>query len=243
MKHHNESTISIIIPAYNEEHYIGACLKQIIQHSDWLVHEVIVIDNASTDKTADIAQTFPWVKVIKEEKKWLTQARQRGYLESTGDILAYLDADTKMKSQWIQKVQQAFQQDKQLVFLSGPYDYYDLPRWKQVGLWIYWRLLAYPTYLATWYLGVGGNMVMTRKMLDNIGGFDTSIEFYGEDTNIARRAYSVGHCKFMLSLVMPSSARRLNHQGALTTAYIYCVNFLHEAIFHKPYTHSYKDFR
>ena len=74
-------------------------------------------------------------------------------------------------------------------------------------------------------------------------GFDTSIAFYGEDTNIARRAHVFGKVKFMPSFIMETSGRRLAGQGAFYTAVIYITNFLSEVLLHKPVSKGYQDIR
>ena len=67
--------ISIVIPAYNEEKYIGDCLRSIVATRTDEILEIIVIDNASTDDTAMVAQQFPGVHVVHEPQKGLTRAR------------------------------------------------------------------------------------------------------------------------------------------------------------------------
>lgn len=235
--------ISLVIPAYNEEKYIWACLEYVLRHSDGHIDEIIVIDNASTDNTKEIAEKYPGVRVVTEHNKWLTVARQRGYRESNGDILAFIDADTHMPAWWAKKLKQHFESSPDIWFVSGPYHYYDLPWHKQIGNWIYRRFLWYPSYLLIWYLWVGGNFAIKKSVLDKIRGFDTTIVFYGEDTDIARRASKCGKTKFALELVMPTSARRFVWEGMLKTAYTYITNFLSQVIFHKSATQKYKDFR
>jgi glycosyltransferase involved in cell wall biosynthesis len=69
--------LSFAIPAYNEEANIGACLTSILQELEsksWDV-EIIVINNASTDRTAEIARSFPNIRVIDEPMKGLVRAR------------------------------------------------------------------------------------------------------------------------------------------------------------------------
>lgn len=235
-------TISLIIPAYNEEKYIGQCLEYVLHNSDGHIDEIIVIDNASTDDTRKIAESYPNVKVVSEHNKWLTFARQRWYLESTGDILAFIDADTRMPAWWAKKIRHHFiSQD--IWFISWPYHYHDLPWYSQIGNRLYWRALGYPTYLLLWYLWVGGNFAIKRTVLDKVDGFDTKITFYGEDTDIARRASKHAKTKFTLKLIMPTSARRMAWEGTFKTAYNYITNFLSQAIFHKSATKEYKDFR
>lgn len=238
-----KQTISIVIPAYNEQNYIWDCLDSIMRYCVDFIDEVLVIDNASTDNTANIVKQYPMVRYIKENNKWLVRARQRGYIESTGDIIAYIDADTRVWKDWIHKVIKEFETNKKLVFLSGAYDYYDMEKWKKIWLWLYRYMLAYPSYLVTWYLWIGGNMIMRRSMLDRIWWFDTDIEFYGEDTNIARRAYQIWKCKFMLDLMAYTSARRLKKQWIFNTIYIYITNFLSQSIIKKSIHNDYQDHR
>ena len=234
-------TISLIIPAHNEEKYIGSCLECVIKQSDWYIDEIIVIDNASTDHTKEIAESYDNVKVVTIKEKWPTFARQRWYKESIGDILAFIDADTRMPAWRATKLKEQFTQD--VGFVSGPYNYYDFRWYGQIGNRIYRRLLAYPMYLICGYLGVWGNFAITRKVLDNINWFDITIAFYGDDTDIARRASKYCKTKFVLSLTMPTSSRRFTGQWRTKTVGTYIINFLSQAIRHKPVTKKYQDFR
>lgn len=242
---HNQHkmTISLIIPAYNEEKYIWQCIEYALRHAHDHVDEIIVIDNASTDNTRKIAESYPGVRVVTEHKKWLTVARQRGYTEAKHDILAFVDSDTRIPEGWAKKMKKHFESDHTIWFVSGPYSYYDLPWHKQIGNRLYRRLLGYPSYLLTGYLWVGGNFAIKKSVLDTINGFDTNIVFYGEDTDIARRAAKVSKAKFSLNIVMPTSARRFVGEGMIKTWYVYVINFLSQAIFHKSATKTYKDFR
>ena len=237
-------TISLIIPAYNEEKYIGECLTHALENADGKFLEIIVIDNASNDNTNVVASGFPGVRVVREEKKGVTRARQRGFLEAKGEVLAFVDADTRMPEGWARTVAEEFGKNMSLACLSGPYIYHDTPQHKQfLAKWFYWRLLAMPSYLVIGYMAVGGNFAIRRDVVEKMGGFDTRIEFYGEDTNTARRAREFGKVKFMLSLAMPTSGRRLESEGFFKVAIIYMLNFLSEAFLKRPYSHSYKDIR
>lgn len=235
--------ISLVICAHNEEKWIGACLTCALKNKITELSEIIVVNNASTDKTEEISLSFPGVRVVREDKKGLTKARARGLNEATGDILAYIDADTQMPSGWLQKVRDMFMANHKIVAVSGPYRYYDLSLWQDFLNNIYWTCLAYPAYFFTGYMMVGGNFAAKREALLKIGGFDESISFYGEDTNIARRLSKVGRVKFMLSLYMPTSARRLKKEGLFKAMFVYVMNFLSEVWRKKPFTKEYNDIR
>jgi GT2 family glycosyltransferase len=92
-------------------------------------------------------------------------------------------------------------------------------------------------------MAVGGNFAASRAALERIGGFDTAIAFYGEDTNIARRLSAQGKVAFLRGLTMPTSSRRLHAEGMLATAWRYGTNFLSEVVLKRPVTQAYRDIR
>ena len=122
--------LSIVIPAYNEESYLGECLRHVLDEvaktTDVGRVEVLVIDNASTDRTSEVAKGFPGVRVAHEPSKGPSHARQRGLDEARGAIIGYVDADTKMPSGWIRTVVQSFDADPGMVCVSGPYVYFEI---------------------------------------------------------------------------------------------------------------------
>jgi len=241
----NNQRISLLICAYNEEKYIEDCLNFATKNSSNLFYEIIVVDNASTDKTATIVSNFKkqQVKLITEKEKGLTKARQRAFLEVQGDLLAFIDADTHMSKGWSKKIIDEYSKNSELACLSGPYVYYDTNKLHKLFVKMYWYLLAMPSYWLIGYMVIGGNFVIKKEVLKKMGGFDKTIEFYGEDTDIARRASKFGKVKFHPSFIMPTSARRFFGESTSKTAVIYVLNFISEIIFHKPFTKKYKDIR
>lgn len=236
-------TISIIIPAYNEEKRLPMCLQSIMENKTSAVLEVIVVDNASTDRTAEVAAGFSGVRVVREERKGLTFARQRGLMEARGTLLANIDADTRLSAQWFPIIDKRFTADASLIGLSGPYDYYDLPAWQRFGVRLYWTFLALPMWWLTGSVMVGGNFVVRKDAMERIGGFDTSIAFYGEDTDLARRLHAIGTVRFDLKFVIQSSGRRLQSEGIIKSGWTYMINYLSEIFLRRPITKSYTDIR
>lgn len=242
--------LSFVIPAYNEEKYIRKCLDSLAQRLEDSSYdiEVIVVNNASTDKTKEIALSYPFVAVIDEQKKGIVRARQAGYLMSNGDLIANIDADALIPNGWIEKVFINFSNNPNLAALSGPYIYYDLPKFTNILVRIFYSL-GYVLYSLNRYIlrkGAmlqGGNFVLRRTALDKIGGFDTNIEFYGEDTDIARRIQLVGQVLFTFDFKMSTSGRRLAKEGILTMGWKYGVNHIWTLIFKKPFTKNYIDIR
>jgi len=244
MKYMKRHKISLIIPAYNEEKYIRDCLTHAVKNGADTISEIIVVDNGSTDQTVAIVKDFPQVKLFHEHRKGPTFARQRGYKEASGNILAFIDADTRMSENWCNTLINELEHDPYLVCLSGPYSFYDFPAWQEfVVHWFFWYFGA---ELITTIFGnvvVGGNFIIKKETLDSMSGFDESIVFYGDDTNVARRAGEFGTVKFSQELIMPTSGRRFNDQGFFKVMGLYIINYFSESIAHKPVTEDYLDIR
>lgn len=229
-------TISIVIPAYNEELYIGPCLEHLMKNMHHF-KEVIVIDNASTDKTSQIVQEqYPQVKLVYEANKGTTWARARGLKEATGDLVAYLDADTQMPLEWVGKALNIFNKDKEIVSVSGPYRYYDGPISTRVILNAIWWMSAPITSRLVGYMVLGGNFIAKKEALDGMEEFDTSITFYGDDTDIARKLSKMGKVVFRMNFFTYSSCRRYRKLGLVRTNIIYALNYAWEVLFHHPFS-------
>jgi glycosyltransferase involved in cell wall biosynthesis len=234
--------LSFVIPAYNEEKRIARCLEGILRNPSPDLLEILVIDNACTDKTAEIASKFPFVRVIHEPRKGLPHARQRGLMEMKGDMFVSLDADSFPPEGWSDILRREFADNPDLLCLSGPYDYYDLAPAKRTFIRWGWKLLARIGSI----LGnqvVGGNFVAKKDALLRMGGFDTSIRFYGEDVSTARRLKNIGQTKFSFDFFVYSSGRRFASNGLLRMSWIYTANFLSVFLFNKAATQDSEDIR
>lgn len=242
--------LSFVIPAYNEERYLPGCLEsiqgQIRDLQDQI--EIIVVNNASTDNTRQVALSYPGVRVVDEPRKGLTYARQAGFLASSGSLIANVDSDCRLTPGWVATVLATFDAEPSLAALSGPLVYYDLTPRQRLLVRIFY-MSAFITYLINRHIlrvgsmVQGGNFVLNRSALEAIGGFNTNISFYGEDTDIARRLNAVGKVRFTFDLKILSSARRLNHEGILTMAGRYSINYIWTTFLKRPFTNTHIDIR
>jgi glycosyltransferase involved in cell wall biosynthesis len=242
--------LSVVIPAHNEEKYIGRCLKSILREGARSGHdvEIVVVNNASTDGTSEVASRFPGVRVVDEPRKGLSMARHRGYLESTGDIIANVDADCMMPPGYIDFALRKFARDGKLACLTGPFYYYDLPQIARIIVHVYYLFQVFPNVvgqriLKTGAVAQGGNFIVSRSALDSVGGYNTDIIFYGEDTDIATRVSRVGLVRFTFGLRMRTSGRRLREQGLFVSGYYYVLNFFFMTIYKRPLTRTHTDIR
>ena len=242
--------LSFVIPAHNEEALIGKCLKSVLKEikANSYQTEVIVVNNASTDRTREAALHYRGVTVVEEPFKGLVQARRAGFVVSTGELIANVDADTILPRGWLQKVMNEFEKDNNLVALSGPYLYYDLDIIDRVLVKIFYAF-GYLFYLLTHYVfGVGamlqgGNFIVRRDALLKAGGYDITIAFYGEDTDIARRISKVGKVKWTWALPMYTTGRRLKEEGIVVSGVRYAANYFSTIFAGRPFTHTYTDIR
>jgi glycosyltransferase involved in cell wall biosynthesis len=240
-------TFSVIVCAFNEERYIQPCLFSLIQQRR-LPDEIIVVNNASTDRTKAVAEAV-CVRVIDEPRKGLVIAREAGRLAARGDVLVYVDADCRAPRDWLERVAREFDKADPPAAVTGPYRFYD---WDIVGrtlVRIYDLTIAPAThFLAQDVFGLGailygGNFAVRKDVLAAIGGFDTRIEFHGEDTNLARRVSKVGRVQMRPACFLFTSARRYKAMGRGKVFGLYLRNFCAEIFFHRPSDITHEDIR
>jgi len=241
-------TITAIVCAYNEAHHLPACLFSLLAQTR-PPDEILVINNASTDATAAVARAVPGVGVIDEPSKGLVVARERARREARGDVLAFVDADCRAPEKWLQRVERRFEQRPSLVALSGPYRFYDWDWWGRMLIRAYDSTLAPLTQLVVYRLAgigtlfYGGNFAVRREALAAIGGFDTRIEFHGEDTNLGRRLIAIGPVAMAAECWLMTSARRYRAMGKGAVFRLYVRNFVSEIVHHEPKDRDHLDVR
>ena len=153
--------ISIVIPVYNEENYLPDCLESIARQT-LRPYEVIVVDNNSTDNTANIAEQYSFVKLLRETRQGVVYARNRGFNAASGQIIARIDADTRLPSGWIAIVNDYFEAHKEVAAVTGGPHFYDI-FWPsffdnvQVVLYQYFQ-----KWLTGSYMLWGANMAMRK---------------------------------------------------------------------------------
>jgi glycosyltransferase involved in cell wall biosynthesis len=236
-------SVSLIIPAHNEEAYIGLCLDSALKNAAGRFHEIIVVDNASSDRTAEIARARHGVRLVQEMQKGVCFARQRGLEEATGKILAYIDADTRLPADWASIAERTFQNRPNLVCLSGPYRYYDGPKAKRRVLNLFSRWTVPMGHWLFGYMVVGGNFIATKQAIEAAGGFDMTIDFFGDDLDLGRRLHRVGEMVYRSDFFVWSSGRRFYAEGLFKTSLVYLMNSLCVVFFRKPFSTSHRDVR
>lgn len=235
------SSISFIIPAKNEERYIGKTIEAILAQPAERVREIIVADNNSEDRTAEIAARYPKVAVVNAAVSGTNAARQAGLEKASGDIVAFIDSDNHVTPGWSERVVVLLQKPG-VVGVSGPYDYTDQGFISRFFSLYGFIVLAYPMYLFFHYvIGIGsvvlgGNMAAKREALLHVGGLDTAFTFFGDDVNTGKRLRKAGYVVFAPGLRVGSSSRRFRKRGFVATIFKYFINFVWVMVFNRPFT-------
>lgn len=240
--------IAVIVCAHNEQSYIEPCLRALVSQSR-PPDEILVVDNASSDRTAQVASSVAGVRVIREDRKGLVIARDTGRRATTADLLLYLDADCRAPRHWVARIERCFLARPALLALSGSYRFYDWHLAGRLLIRAYDLTVAPATHLLVKHVlrrGVvfyGGNFAVRREALDAIGGFDTSIEFHGEDTNLGRRLAASGEVALRDACHVDTSARRYRAMGTWAVVGLYVRNFWSEILRHRPADVTHEDVR
>lgn len=237
--------VSVVIPAYNEENYLPSCLESIGKQDYAGEYEVIVVDNASTDNTAKIA--IDWgAKVVYESKRSPACARQKGAETATGEIIAFIDADTQAPTHWLSTIVSRFVQKPEVVAVSGPYAYFDAGRFSKIISYtgnfiniIIDQLFrkAFKKGGAIW----GCNFAVRRSAFWEVGGFDTNIRFYGEEYELSLRLRKVGKGDIIPRLFVLTSARRLKRIGIVNQYWNWIVDYFAVLFWHTPIPENLED--
>jgi glycosyltransferase involved in cell wall biosynthesis len=241
-------TISAIVCAYNEARYLPGCLYSLLAQTR-PPDEIIVVDNASSDRTGDLARAVSGVRVVPEPVKGLAAARETARRAARGDVLAYVDADCRAPSTWLQRVERRLDRRPDALAVTGPYRFYDWDRTGRMLVRAYDLLVAPPTHTLLHYgLGAGailygGNFAVRADALERINGFDRSIEFHGEDTNLGRRLTPFGSIVLAQDCWVWTSARRYRAMGKRRVFGLYVRNFWSEILRHRPADGEHLDVR
>jgi hypothetical protein len=147
--------------------------------------------------------------------------------------VAFIDADVLLPPQWFVMAEAAFRTRPNLIATSGPCIYYDLPWWKRMSV-AWWNHVAYVVQFFCGAHVMGGNLIVRRETLLDIGGLDTSRTFYGDDVDTAKRLAKAGAFLFLKSLTTRMSGRRLARHGVLRVGFSYVRAFLAEHFLGRP---------
>ncbi|BDR55043.1 glycosyl transferase [Bombiscardovia apis] len=212
-------TVSVVIPAWNEEDRIADCILNATTQSVAPL-EVLVVDNHSTDRTAQIVQDFiaahpdtPVQLLHQDEEQGLIPTRNYGLDRARGDILGRIDADCMLRPNWVEVVSRLFENDSDAMGATGPVAYYDMPG-KEIGLKSDNKVRR-SVYRADdgQYLLFGSNMALRASAWKTIRGevCRDEADIFHEDVDVSLHLidhdFKMVYCKDMNAAI---SARRMD---------------------------------
>jgi glycosyltransferase involved in cell wall biosynthesis len=186
--------VSVVIPVYNAAGHLAACLEHLFQ-SSFRDFECIVVDDGSTDNSAEVARSFGAKVVRTEGRRGPAHARNRGAAEAAGEILYFIDSDVAVYAGTLARVCAVFRKDQTLTALIGSYD--DTPGSGDFMSQYRNLMHCYVHQTArkqacTFWSGCGA---IRRRIFEEFGGFNAGL--YGrpaiEDIELGYRLSRAGH--------------------------------------------------
>jgi glycosyltransferase involved in cell wall biosynthesis len=215
-KQQSKPRVSVIIPAYNEERYLGDTLESVKQaieeyHKDHQATvEVLVVNNNSSDRTEAVARAHG-ARVVFESRNQISVARNAGAKAARGEIFAFLDADDHMSANFLSSLDEAMRSG---AYIGGA----GRIRWDKQSTWVHlFNSLGNCLRLV---LGVSNALPFTsRDTFEKVGGFDERY-YAGEDMKFAADLKRLGKkegkkfCIIKDGYVL-KSARKFDRYGGL----------------------------
>lgn len=182
-------SISVVIPAHNRAHCIGDAVRSVLSEQDYPIHELLVIDDGSSDDLAGALRPFgPKVSLIRHEtNQGASAARNTGINTATGEFIAFLDTDDTWKKGKLRH-QLAFMESQQFRASCTGFETVGVERASAPV--VAWR--PYPARMGLgehiWgcYVSPGSTLICQRELLERIGGYNTAFPRY-EDWDLLLR--------------------------------------------------------
>ena len=183
-------SVSVVIPTYNYGRFIADALRSVLDQTR-PPSEIIVIDDGSTDDTAAIVQGFDArVRYIRRDNAGVCAARNRGVTESTGELIAFLDADDTWEPTNLEKQLARFESDDEIGLVHCALREFADETGETLRLYLEGGEDGVAESLLMWegpmIVRPGGAVTVSREAFDHVGGFDTRMKA-GEDWDFCYR--------------------------------------------------------
>lgn len=201
--------VSVIVPAFNEENYIEKTLQDLISQDYNGEFELIVVDNNSTDKTAEIAKKYGAL-VLLESKKGTRFAYDRGMRNANGEILFLTNADSRIPKNWISSLIKYYD-DPKIVGVGSHIKFYNAPFYVDLAWYFIWLLGEIALKLRL--LDVkertfwGPSLTCRKEVFLKVGGMDHGVNV-NEDYIFTELIRKYGKAPYVYDVIVKIDARR-----------------------------------
>ncbi len=199
--------VSIVIPALNEREYLPHLLRD-LKRQTYKPIEIIVADAGSTDGTAEIAESLG-AKVVQGGKP--AEGRNSGARASSGEYLIFLDADTRVRSDFVERAVREFDGK---YYESATFQFYPISSLRIDHLLFRLTNILIRTSSRMYPYAPGFGIMATRRIFRRVGGFDESV-YLAEDHDFVRKASKIARFGVITSAPIRVSVRRLDKEGRM----------------------------
>jgi len=239
--------ISVIIPTLNEEKLIESMLRQfkneIKNHYDI---ELILSDGGSSDNTVEIASRYVDKILIQDDKltKNISIGRNRGFLRTNGDVLVFLNADTRFSDiNAFFNLVRSFYNNNSFVAIAFPVRVF--PEEEKLSDKLFHKFYNfYVRILNKFFIGMGRGEchVIKRKVFEKVGGYNETL-FAGEDFDLYKRIRKFGRILFAKDNIIYESPRRYRKYGYIKVFFDWAKNAISVVLFRKSISKTWEAVR
>lgn len=187
--------ISVVVPFHNEEQYIERCIQALLaQNYPRDQHEIIMIDNNSTDKSRDIVKQYGQIKLLSQPRQGSYAARNLGVSGANGALLAFTDSDCAPHRDWLKEIAIAMRSSGFQVLLGYRHFGSESPALSMLQAYESEKSAhIFSSDAQRLYYGYTNNMTVRKTVFENLGSF---LEIpRGGDTNLVRRVLQKFPCE------------------------------------------------
>jgi glycosyltransferase involved in cell wall biosynthesis len=203
--------ITVVIPAYNEEKLLPKCLEALKNQAFQKPYEVVLVDNFSSDKTANIGKNFG-CRVVKETKKGQIFAKQRGCMEARGEIIAVLDADCIPATNWLSVIYEKLKKEINAGAITNLYAFdKNTPLWHKIhDIFLMRPVFKIEHVLLHSGRVIGGNVAFRKENFLKVGGYNIKSNSIAEsELGLASRLGKIGKIKHVQQMIVKTDSRVL----------------------------------
>jgi glycosyltransferase involved in cell wall biosynthesis len=168
--------ITVVIPCYNQARFLDEAIGSVL-HQTHAQQELIVVDDGSTDDTAEVAAKYPEVCLLRQENRGLAAARNRGWAAAQGRYLVFLDADDRLRPQALERGLRCLREHPEAAFAYGRYlniSANGAPLSPSMRPCV--ENEHYVHLLKANYIGMHAAVIYRREVFDAVGGFDERLK-------------------------------------------------------------------